>query len=52
MQKLYSPFCSQKCADIDLNHWLGGNYRIPSEPKNEEEINELHNSIKETLDQK
>ena len=24
------PFCSKRCAMIDLNRWLGGNYRIPT----------------------
>lgn len=23
------PFCSQRCADRDLNHWLSGAYIIP-----------------------
>jgi uncharacterized protein len=23
------PFCSRRCADIDLARWLGGSYRIP-----------------------
>lgn len=23
------PFCSKRCADIDLSRWLGGGYRIP-----------------------
>ncbi len=23
------PFCSKRCADIDLHHWLGGSYAIP-----------------------
>jgi endogenous inhibitor of DNA gyrase (YacG/DUF329 family) len=27
------PFCSQRCADIDLNRWLGGNYRIPTDER-------------------
>lgn len=27
----YRPFCSKRCADIDLAHWLRGDYRIPSE---------------------
>lgn len=27
----YHPFCSDRCANIDLNRWLGGNYRVPSE---------------------
>jgi endogenous inhibitor of DNA gyrase (YacG/DUF329 family) len=22
------PFCSVRCADIDLNSWLGGRYRV------------------------
>lgn len=24
----YRPFCSKRCADIDLGRWLGGDYRI------------------------
>jgi uncharacterized protein len=24
------PFCSKRCADIDLNRWLSGAYAIPS----------------------
>ncbi|MDD3669365.1 MAG: DNA gyrase inhibitor YacG [Alphaproteobacteria bacterium] len=22
----YAPFCSKRCADVDLNRWLGGVY--------------------------
>lgn len=25
----YHPFCSKRCADIDLNRWLTGSYAIP-----------------------
>ncbi|MDQ0316774.1 DNA gyrase inhibitor YacG [Amorphus orientalis] len=25
----YRPFCSKRCADIDLGKWLGGTYAIP-----------------------
>ena len=28
LQKFH-PFCSNRCAQIDLNRWLGGNYAIP-----------------------
>ena len=28
----YSPFCSKRCADIDLSRWLGGRYAIPGAP--------------------
>lgn len=24
------PFCSKRCADVDLNRWLSGGYAIPS----------------------
>jgi uncharacterized protein len=25
----YRPFCSRRCADVDLARWLGGTYAIP-----------------------
>jgi endogenous inhibitor of DNA gyrase (YacG/DUF329 family) len=28
----HRPFCSKRCADIDLGNWLGGHYRIAAEP--------------------
>ncbi len=27
----YRPFCSKRCADLDLGAWLNGSYRIPTE---------------------
>jgi len=27
----YRPFCSRRCADVDLGKWLGGGYAIPAE---------------------
>lgn len=27
----YHPFCSGRCADVDLHRWLGGAYAIPAE---------------------
>ncbi len=27
----YRPFCSARCADVDLGRWLDGRYRIPAE---------------------
>ena len=27
----YHPFCSSRCAQIDLNRWFGGNSAIPVE---------------------
>lgn len=26
----FRPFCSKRCADVDLAKWLGGGYAIPS----------------------
>jgi endogenous inhibitor of DNA gyrase (YacG/DUF329 family) len=26
----YRPFCSARCADVDLNRWLTGSYVIPA----------------------
>ena len=26
----YRPFCSRRCADVDLNRWLSGAYAIPA----------------------
>ncbi len=26
----YQPFCSDRCANIDLGRWLNGDYRIPT----------------------
>ncbi|RME17826.1 MAG: DNA gyrase inhibitor YacG [Alphaproteobacteria bacterium] len=30
--RAYRPFCSRRCADVDLGRWLGGQYAIPGEP--------------------
>ena len=26
----HRPFCSKRCADVDLNRWLSGSYVIPA----------------------
>ncbi len=23
------PFCSKRCADVDLHHWFAGSYAVP-----------------------
>jgi endogenous inhibitor of DNA gyrase (YacG/DUF329 family) len=25
----FRPFCSKRCADVDLNRWLSGVYTVP-----------------------
>ena len=32
----YRPFCSHRCADVDLAHWLRGDYAIPAEAIDDE----------------
>jgi len=27
----YQPFCSKRCANVDLGRWLGGTYSVPAE---------------------
>ena len=27
----YRPFCSRRCADVDLGKWFAGDYAVPSE---------------------
>jgi len=29
----YKPFCSKRCADLDLGQWLTGGYAIPTEER-------------------
>ena len=31
-QPQYRPFCSKRCADVDLAKWLRGAYVIPGPP--------------------
>ena len=26
----YRPFCSKRCADVDLQRWLRGGYAVPA----------------------
>ena len=41
----YRPFCSKRCADLDLGKWLSGSYAIPSAAQDEDE--ELAEALEE-----
>ncbi|MBO6896746.1 MAG: DNA gyrase inhibitor YacG [Shimia sp.] len=43
----YRPFCSKRCADIDLGKWFGGDYAVPSQDP-EEAIEALEEMEKQT----
>lgn len=34
--KKYRPFCSKRCADVDLGKWLSGSYAVPVEALEDE----------------
>jgi hypothetical protein len=40
------PFCSKRCADVDLHRWLSGSYAIPAtedeDERREEDGGTLH----------
>ena len=33
----FRAFCSQRCADVDLNRWLSGVYAVPGKDDEEED---------------
>lgn len=33
----FKPFCSKRCADIDLNRWLSGVYAVPVKDDEDED---------------
>ena len=33
----FRPFCSRRCADVDLARWLGGAYAVPVVELDEDE---------------
>ena len=35
--KKYRPFCSKRCADLDLGKWLTESYSIPAVETDEED---------------
>ncbi|EEX16443.1 MAG: DNA gyrase inhibitor YacG [Salipiger thiooxidans] len=44
----YRPFCSKRCADVDLAKWVSGSYAIPStDPEDMEEAIEAAEKARE-----
>jgi endogenous inhibitor of DNA gyrase (YacG/DUF329 family) len=33
----HRPFCSSRCAQVDLHRWLSGSYAIPAAPQDDED---------------
>jgi endogenous inhibitor of DNA gyrase (YacG/DUF329 family) len=36
----FRPFCSARCADVDLNRWLTGSYVIPGDIGKDDEADD------------
>ncbi len=36
-EQKFRPFCSRRCADVDLNRWLSGVYAVPVTEDEEED---------------
>ncbi len=36
----YRPFCSKRCADIDLHRWFSDSYRLPTNERPESDAGE------------
>lgn len=34
----WRPFCSKRCADIDLGRWMIGKYAVPGEEMAEDDL--------------
>ncbi|CUH75821.1 DNA gyrase inhibitor YacG [Tropicibacter naphthalenivorans] len=45
----FRPFCSQRCADVDLAKWLGGDYAIPS--NDPEDLEKAADAVEDALSQ-
>lgn len=38
----WRPFCSERCREVDLGHWISGNYSVPSKEKlSDEELEKI-----------
>ena len=36
----FRPFCSKRCADVDLSRWFSGAYAVPGDPASPDEPDE------------
>jgi endogenous inhibitor of DNA gyrase (YacG/DUF329 family) len=36
-EQKFRPFCSRRCADVDLNRWLKGIYAVPVTEETDED---------------
>ncbi|MDA5093798.1 DNA gyrase inhibitor YacG [Aliiroseovarius sp. KMU-50] len=46
----YRPFCSRRCADVDLGRWLNGSYAVPADAP--EDVDEVMEEMAKALSEK
>lgn len=46
----YRPFCSRRCADLDLGRWLDGSYAVPVVELDESDLADLDASMEDDDD--
>ena len=44
-QGKYKPFCSRRCAALDLAKWLNGSYSVPVVELDENDLDELETAL-------
>ena len=37
----FRPFCSKRCADVDLGRWLTEGYAIPGQPADPDDLEDI-----------
>ena len=48
----FRPFCSERCQMVDLGHWIGESYQIPSPPSTPEEAIALVTEMERKAEEK
>lgn len=47
----YRPFCSKRCADIDLGRWFNGSYAVPAAELDESDYEDLERELAQAGDE-
>jgi len=47
----YRPFCSKRCADVDLNRWFSGAYVVPGREEEDEDGAPKRDAVEKNKDE-
>lgn len=45
----YRPFCSRRCADVDLSRWFSGSYAVPVVELDEADLDEIEEAFEDEI---